>query len=224
MIRALRIAVLLVLPLTATAEGLDLTDAERRAFGEEVRATLLAHPEIVDNALNPPPPDVYGDAARADRDRLAADTSLFAPTARGIGADDPRVTVVFFEDYPCADCAAAWAEAKALVAAQPDIRVEPRFARESGVAQLLLSKLDREGPEAYHAARDLLLAAQDEAALQRVLDDNRWFQDRMLRPAPRAEAEAFERLELEMAPSFVLPDMMVQGAVPAIVLQKYVAE
>jgi len=223
-IRTAGIAILFALPLAALAEGLDLTEAERATFGTEVRATLLAHPEIVDNALNPAAPDVYGDAARADKARLVADMSIYETTARGIGADDPRVTLLFFEDYPCNDCAAAWAEAKALVTDISDIRIEPRFARDSGVAQLLLSKLDREGAEAYHQARDLLMVASDQAGIDRVLDEQKWIQDRMLRPQPRAEADAFQRLELEMVPSYVLPDMMLQGSIPAVVLRKYVAE
>lgn len=204
------------------AQGLGLSDAERAAFGAEVRATLLAYPEVVAKALTPQPPDVYGDAARQDKARLMADMSIYEPTPRGIGADDPRVTLLFFEDYPCADCATAWAEVRTLVAEVPDLRVEPRFARDSAMAQLLLSLLDREGAGAYHKARELLMAADDQAGIDRVLADQRWRQDRMYRPQPKAEAEAFKRLELEMVPSYVLPDMMLQGSIPAVVLRKYV--
>ena len=208
----------------ARSEGLDLTQAERAAFRAEVRAAILADPEPIERALTPPAADLYSENVAEDRARLEANMTLFDRTERGFGAENPRLTLVFFESYPCADCAAAWAELEALMARHDDIRVEPRFAAESGVAQLLLSLLDREGAEAYRAARAKLMAATTGEELARVLDEGRWIQDRMLRPAPRLEAEAFQALELESAPALVLPDMMLQGSIPAIVLEKYVAE
>ncbi len=103
----------------------------------------------------------------------------------------------------------------------PDLRVEARFAEATGPAQLLLSLLDREGPDAYHAARLKLLAAPDEDAMAQVLTENRWIQDRMLRPAPEMEAQAFAALDLDVAPSYVLPGLILRGAMPAIVLEKH---
>ena len=44
----------------------------------------------------------------------------------------------------------------------------------------------------------------------------------MLRLAPRREAEAFARLDLDTTPSYVFPDMMLRGSIPLVVLEKYV--
>lgn len=204
------------------AEGLSLTADERAAFHREVRAAILADPGPVAQALTPPAPDLYSDEAAEDRARLTQNASLFGMTDRGYGAENPRLTLVFYEDYPCADCAAAWAEVEVLLARHPDLRVEPRFAADSGAAQLLLSVLDHQGIAAYRTARAALLAAPTEEALQQAMAQGGWAQDRMLRPQPRQEAEVFTSLELDTVPSSVLPDMMLRGALPAIVLEKYV--
>lgn len=204
----------------ARAGGLDLPPDQRAAFGAEVRATLLAHPDIVVRALNGD--TGYAAAAQADRDLLADQGALFAPTPLGIGADAPRLTILFYEDYPCADCASAWAELVALAQRHPDIRIEPRFARDSGTAQLLLSLLDRQGAGAYHAARAQLMAARDAAGLAQIIAAQGWVQDRMFRKAPGTEAAAFDRMQLDMAPAYVLPDMMLRGALPGFVLEKYI--
>ncbi|WP_375173159.1 hypothetical protein [Pseudooceanicola sp.] len=224
MIRPFVLLLALALCGAAQAEGLDFSAAERRIFGEEVRAAILADPSPVAGALFPPAPDLYAEAAAEDRARLEAQAGLFKATERGFGASAPRLTIVFFEAYPCPDCADAWAELAALMARHPDIRVEPRFARDGAVPQLLLSLLDREGPDAYRDARTRLMAAQTEAELAEILAEGRWTQDRMMRPAPREEAAAFAALELESTPAYVLPGLMLQGAIPQIVLEKYVSE
>lgn len=224
MIRPLTVTLALCLSTGAQAEGLTLSDDARRAFGEEVRAAILEDPTPVERALFPSDETLYEQEAAADRARLDQMATLFAPTDRGFGADDPRLTIVFFETYPCTDCAAAWTELEALVDAHPDIRVEPRFAANGGAAQLLLSLLDREGVDAYRTARTRLMQAQTDDDLAAILTEGRWIQDRMLRPAPGQEAEAFRTLELDSAPAIVFPDMMLQGSIPLIVLEKYVTE
>lgn len=224
MIRPLTLCAALCLSGAAQAEGLDLSPSDRLAFGQEVRAAILADPSPIEHALTPPPPDLYAEAVAADKQRLEENAALFAPTPRGFGAEDPRVTIVFYESYPCAECATAWADLELLLAHHPDLRVEPRFAEESAAAQLLLSLLDREGAERYREVRATLMAATTEAELADLMAKGGWIQDRMLRPAPRQDAAAFTALELDSTPSYVLPGMMLQGAMPAIVLEKYLAE
>ncbi|MGI3167821.1 hypothetical protein ACRARG_01630 [Pseudooceanicola sp. C21-150M6] len=214
-------ALLLLLTAPASAEGLELTDRERVAFGQEVRAAVLSAPEVVEQALNPPPATEFEAARDADLDRLEAAEALFQPSARGIGAAEPRLTIVFFESFPCAGCGAAWADLEALVAAYPDIRVEPRFAEDSGAAQVLLSLLAHQGGEAYAAAHRTLLAAETPEALEAALREGGWPSDRMLRPEPGQEAAMFRTLELDTAPSYVLPGLMLRGAMPRVVLEKY---
>ena len=207
----------------AQAEGLNLSDQDRAAFRAEVRAAILADLEPIDRALNPPAPNLYSEEVAQDRARLDAQADLFAKTDRGYGAEDPRVTLVFFESYPCDTCADAWSELETLMARHPDLRVEPRFASDSASAQLLLSLLDHQGIATYRAARSVLLRAQTEDAVRQAIATGGWTQDRMLRPEPRRDASVFDLLELDAVPSYVLPDMMLRGSLPAIVLEKYVS-
>lgn len=224
MIRPLVLLSALLAGEVAAAEGLGLTEAERRAFGDEVRAAILADPSPVEAALFPPVPDLYAEEVAADQARLAARAELFAPTDRGYGAASLRLTIVFFETYPCADCGTAWAELEALMARYPDIRVEPRFAERGIVPNILLSLLEREGVSSYRAARAQLLQARTETELARVLTEGLWIHDRKLRRQPADEEQVFAELEFETAPAYVLPGMMLQGAMPLIVLEKYVSE
>lgn len=222
----IRPAVLLLaslLPSTTVAEGLNLTAQERVAFESEMRDALLANGQILSDIVTRPP-DLYSENVEADRQRLADNAALFAATDRGYGAETPRLTVLFFEDYPCADCKDAWQDLVALADAYPDIRIEPRFAANSGPAQLLLSILDRQGADAYREVRDTLLQAKTEEALEAALAKGAWIQDKMMRPAPQIEAEAFRTLEFDTVPAYVFPDMMLQGAMPSIVLRKYLAD
>lgn len=221
MIRPFVLPALLSFAVSAQAEGLNLTDAQRAAFRQEVRDAILADPSPIARALAGP--SLYADAVAKDKASLSDQAALFAPTPRGYGANSPRLTIVFFETYPCAECSEAWAEVETLLARHPDIRVEPRFSQDTGAAQLLLSILDREGVESYRSVRHRLIKARTEAELSQLLREGVWVQDRMLRPAPRAEADAFNALDLQSAPALVLPDLMLQGAIPAIVLEKYVA-
>jgi hypothetical protein len=104
-LRLLTLAALLAAsPALGESDIAALTPAERAAFGAEVRALLLAEPEIVQAAMNPPAPDVYGDAARADIVLLES----IAPQVLE-GAD-----IALFTGPDCPDCEAAVAELDAI--------------------------------------------------------------------------------------------------------------
>ena len=81
---AAALALLCITGSGAAAGGLDLTPAERVAFGAEVRALLLAEPEIVGRVLAPAQADPF----EGFSDEAAADTALLAELA-GALVDDP---------------------------------------------------------------------------------------------------------------------------------------
>ncbi|MHA6324134.1 hypothetical protein [Roseivivax sp. CAU 1753] len=145
------------------------TDAERAAFAAELRAALLADPEIVDRALNPPAPsaaDLYLDARNADLALIAADTDLLFGAGPTLGPAGAPVALAFLTDPDCAACIAAQAELEALLT--------------------------------------------DRGARARIID------------ATTAPGRALmDRLTLDALPSYVLPEMMVRGAMPSFVLGRY---
>lgn len=97
------VASLVVASLVAAggaAAQLDLTEAQRDAFGAEIRALLLDEPEIVDRALSGPYADAdpYADAVADDLSLIARhEAALFdAPADRTLGAGP--VWIVAFVD------------------------------------------------------------------------------------------------------------------------------
>lgn len=195
--------------------GLDISDIERAALRAEIRTFLLESPEIVDNALNPPD-RAFARAVRHDIAILTdAAPVLFGATARGIGARTPTKTVAFYESYPCPDCADAWDDLVAMTKANPGLRVEPRFAQNDGHAQLLLSVLAHQGQSAYEVLRRDLWAGTPIGPRR---------QDRMFRAAPGDEARVFAALDLDSVPSYVLPKLILRGAMPPVVLQKHLRD
>lgn len=101
----LRLAALLLALVPASAQAqsdlLDLSPNERAALGRELRAVLLAEPEIVARALAPSP---YADEIAKDRAKLAA-----ARSALFEGAD-----FAFVVSDDCPSCAEALARLTAL--------------------------------------------------------------------------------------------------------------
>ncbi len=214
--------ILAALPMAGISAGFDMTDQERAAFRDEVRAALLIDPSPIENALTRRQPSLFATQVADDLALLRAEAALFEPTSRGIGSDTPRITILFFETFPCAACGAAWDDLVKLSNQNPDIRIEPRFAQDGGAAQLLLSLLTHQDVGTYHDARRALYGMATPLSYPDIAGSQGWFQDRMLRPAPQIEAAAFKRLGLDTSPSYVFPDMMVRGAIPLIALEKYI--
>ena len=115
----------------ALAGGLDMTDAERAAFGAEVRALLRDEPMLVGRALTPDP---YAEEKAADHallEGLAA--ALFDPARRGWGPPGAPAMVALTAPG-CTACAATEPELAALAAARGlrigllDITEEPALA------------------------------------------------------------------------------------------------
>ncbi|MCB1334442.1 MAG: hypothetical protein KDK26_12510 [Roseivivax sp.] len=123
----------------ALAGGLDMTDAERAAFGAEVRALLRDEPMLVGRALTPDP---YAEEKAADHallEGLAA--ALFDPARRGWGPPGAPAMVALTAPG-CTACAATEPELAALAAARGlrigllDITEEPALAAELGLDSL----------------------------------------------------------------------------------------
>ena len=159
--------------LLAVAAGSDAARADglfgpegRATLGAEIRALLLAEPEILEPALNPP--SAFAEAVSADLSRLDdLAPRLFDPALAGFGPQNAALQIAVFIHDACSDCARAQDDLQALVK-DHDLRVT-------------LHRMDDNG----------------------------------------AGAELAQALELSEAPSYVLPDMMIQGHMPPVVLERY---
>ncbi len=90
------------LPVVAQTDFGALTDAERLAFGTELRALLRAEPELVAAAVTPP-----NYAAEAYQEKAQADLDLIASLTRQVLAG---TQIALFTGEDCADCANALEE------------------------------------------------------------------------------------------------------------------
>lgn len=204
MIRPLAALALCAAAPAAAADGLDLTPAQRAAFGAEVRALLMDEPALAAPALKGAAPDaasIYADEAASDRARIAADAGLlFTPGPLGFGADKPKQTIALFLSADCADCAPALRDLIEIAAHRPGLRVELRALDADPATLSLMARIAQHGPDAFFDSgpgADAMPIAGD------------------------AGAGAAARLGLDLAPSYVLPDMMLRGWIPAIVLDRY---
>lgn len=243
---ALRLVAALALSvaaLPALAGGLgEMTPAERDAFGAEVRAYLLAHPEVLIEVM---------DELKA-REQAAADqldgqlvethkAAIFDDGTSWVGGNpEGDVTVVEFMDYRCGYCRKAFDEVEELVKSDGNIRFVvkefPILGEESVIsARFAVAVLQLGGPEAYKKAHDALITLRgspDEAALSQMAADLGLEAPAVLARMQSDEVTAViaanhalaEELQISGTPTFVLGGRMLRGYVPLQDMQALVAE
>jgi protein-disulfide isomerase len=221
-------------PLLALAGALALAGCQKtlaagddQAFGQRVRAYLLAHPEVLQEASQRLEAKL---AAQDEADQRAAQKAL--PTVRAAVERDPRdfvanpggaITVTEFYDYRCPHCINAAPSVVALIRRHPDVR-------------FVFKEMPIFGPVSQHAARAALAvkkAGGDYVSLYQAymstpsLDDatiDRLALAKGARPEDLAPAAAheddahlavtaalFNRLDLEGTPAFIVGDRIVLG-------------
>ena len=120
--------------------------AERAALGAEIRALLLAEPDIVGRAMNPP--SAFQEAVSADMDRLTQlAPDLFDPDRDGFGPSGASLRIAFFTADDCPDCARAEADLRALTTAH-DLRVTV-FDLSDAEARAMAERLELTESPAY---------------------------------------------------------------------------
>lgn len=157
-----------------------MTDEERAAFREEVRAYLLDNPEVIMEAVN-----VLKEREAAQQD--AADAALIANNFNDIyndgvshvaGNPDGDVTFVEFVDYKCGYCRKAFPEIQQLLEQDGNIRIiykeYPILGPESVLgSRFALSALLLDGDEAYGKLHDAMMSMRGtmtEESLSKLAD------------------------------------------------------
>ena len=132
------------------AAGID--SGERAAIEGLVHDYILAHPEILPEAMNRLQANGAAKQIAAQRDRIE---TPFAGAV--LGNPQGAITLVQFTDYACGYCRQSVADIAALVAAHPDLRVVvrelPILSRESEQAARMALSAARQGRyAAFHEA------------------------------------------------------------------------
>lgn len=222
----------------APASGLDLTTAERAAFGAELRAYLLTHPEVIPEALSGA--EAKRQATHAARDiallQAHSETLFHAPGDWTGGAVAGDLTLVSFIDYRDPASARALAAAQQLARTDGNLTLVVKEAPAEGTpeaeraARFALTVRHLAGDDAYLRAQTALFDAADSApetlaaiAIGLGLDPKQVAAG-MAAPAITAKLHQtrslMQTLDLGPAPAQVLDRTMVRGDVPAVALAR----
>ncbi|KRB44785.1 MULTISPECIES: DsbA family protein [unclassified Phenylobacterium] len=216
---ALALCAALALPLAACAKDPDA------AFGQKVRAYLLAHPEVIEEAVQKLQENKQVAAAEAARASLGKFRAQLERDPRDFVANpDGKITVVEFFDYRCGYCKVSAPEVVKLINENPDVRFVfkefPIFGGESNLAaQVALSPVAKPKTKALFTAF-MAEKALDEAAIDRHL------RAAGIDPAiakKEGASEAVQKhiadtralaqaLAIEGTPAFIIGDRLIPGA------------
>jgi protein-disulfide isomerase len=232
---ALPLALGLALPAAAPLAALDLTamtEAEKAAFGDAVRAYLMENPTVLIEVINLLEEQEAAAAEQMDQQLAQANMDLLLNDGHSWvgGNPDGDITVVEFLDYRCGYCRRAFEEVNRLIAADGNIRFVvkeyPILGEESLVsAQFAVAVHQLHGDAVYSDVHDALMALNSEvnpATLTRLAEafalDPAPILARMETPEVMAVLEANQALgqamQISGTPTFVIGDQMVRGYVP----------
>ena len=224
------------------AEDWSLSDADRDAFREEVRAYILDHPEVILEALQilEERRDAANVEAASERIEVAADL-IFADTHSWVGGNpDGDVTLVEFLDYRCGFCRRAYGEIESLVESDGNIRYVvkefPILGEDSlNSAFFAIALLFLEGNDTYKAAHDFLISYNGsvddifvtEYARTHGLDARAILEGMSGERVRRAVADNHELasfLGINGTPGFIVGDQLFHGWVGREEIQNAVAQ
>ena len=219
-----------------------MNDAEREAFGAEIRSYILANPELILEAVNLL--EQRQAAAEASRDEAIVAANLQEIQNDGYswvgGNPEGDITLVEFMDYRCGYCRKAAPEVEKLLQADGNIRFVVKEFPILGEASVLASRFavatkHLAGDDAYKQVHDALMtlgSEPNEVTLRRLgqglsLDVEAIMthinSDQVTEELRRTHALA-QALAISGTPSFVLGDELLRGFLPADQLQIIVDE
>jgi len=205
--------------------------AADKAFGAKVRAYLLAHPEVIQEAVDKLQAKETAAKDADARAAVAAHRQALEHDARDgvVGNPNGKITLVEFFDYRCPYCKAAAPELQKLLAANPEVRlvlkefpildVEDQSHISEDAARDALAAIPQ---GRYAQVHDALLAEHhlDEATIRDVLSRNGVdLAKDQARASGKpisdllAENHALARdLGVDGTPAFVIGDTVISGA------------
>jgi protein-disulfide isomerase len=199
--------------------------ADDAVFGQRVHAYLMAHPEVIREAVQKLQQNDQAAAAKASTDAIQKYRNELERDPRDVVINpNGKVTVVEFFDYRCGYCKLAAPEVVKLIHENPDIRFVfkqfPIFGEVSDTAAkiALTPQAKPKGLQLYQSwmaekalddtliDRDLVAAGLDPAQVRKAAD-NPAIQRQIL--DTRALATS---LKIDGTPAFVVGDTLIPGA------------
>ncbi|MAK80866.1 MAG: disulfide bond formation protein DsbA [Phenylobacterium sp.] len=195
------------------------------AFGEKVRAYLLEHPEVIEEAVQKLGEKREIEAAQAATSAIETHRAALEQDPRDFVANpNGTVTVTEFFDYRCGYCKIAATEMSSIIEENPDVRVVfkefPIFGEQSDeTAAIMLTDLAKPKTLELHE-RLMAEKSLDDAALDRHLRAV-GIDPAAARKAAQAPAiqqqlvdthELAASLGINGTPAFVIGDRLISGA------------
>ena len=218
-----------------------MTEAERAAFGDAVRAYLMDNPEVLVEAITVLEQRRLADEAGNDKALVAANhEAIFADGHSWVGGNpEGGLTLVEFVDYRCSVCRNVYEQVEGIVADDGDIRFIlkefPILGQESDMASRFAVAVQQiAGDAVYKQAHDELmvmrqrvdadslgaladrLGLEPEAILNRMNTED-------VSAVLRANHQLAERMGVMGTPTFIIGDEMLRG-VPRAGLDAVIAE
>lgn len=234
-------AMTLALPAAAFDMGA-MTDAERQAFRDEIRAYLLENPEVLQEAIAVLQQREADAEAVEDLALVQANTEdLFSDGYSWVGGNpDGDVTIVEFIDYRCGYCRKAHEEVAELVESDGNIRLIvkefPILGEDSTISsRFAIATMQLAGSDAYKKVHDELITLRGkpnptnlETLANRHGLDGAAIIAQMSDPAVEAviaENHALgQRMRVSGTPTFVVQDQMLRGYLPLDGMREVVEE
>jgi len=222
---------LLAAAVALPAAGCAKESPQDKAFGERVRAYLLAHPEVIQEAVDKLQTQREARQQAEARSAIAAHRQALERDPRDFVAGNPNgaVTVVEFFDYRCPFCKASEPAVVKLLRDHKDVRLvlkefpildaedNTKISEDAARAALAAKPQGK-----YLAVHEAMLGEKhlDEAGIQRILKDKGvdLIQAKTLAQDPAtgthlAENRTLARtLGIDGTPTFIIGDKLIQGA------------
>jgi protein-disulfide isomerase len=216
-------AALTVLPSAGCSQE---TTADR-AFGEKVKAYLMRHPEVIEEAMNQLQAQRDAESQRKARVALGANRSVIEHDPSDFVANpNGKITVVEFFDYKCPYCKASSPAVLDLIAKNPDVRfvfkempILTETSDHAAEAQLVSKGADGKYLALFGALMDE--KALDDDAVQRIMKDH-GVDVTHLDPKAKAAADRHiaetralaKTLGVDGTPAFIVGDHVIPGWIP----------
>ena len=196
-----------------------------KAFGEKVRAYLLSHPEVIEEAIQKLQDKRQADAAAKARTALEQQRPALEHDARDFVANPAgKITVTEFYDYRCPHCINAAPKVLAIVKANPDVRfvfkelpifgATSEHAARAAIAAKVQGKDYLEIYRAFMSTRGLDDAAVDRVASEHGVDMTKAETGRTRIDADAEVADVHKlanQLDIDGTPTFIIGDTIVPG-------------
>lgn len=209
--------------------GLDRFAWPAQIGGQSVRGYLLAHPEVLPEAMDRLRDNQTAQVVAANRDAI-----LRPVGSAWAGNPNADVTVVEYFDYNCGYCRASLPTIRQLIAADSDVRVVyrelPILAENSTTAARMSLAAAAQGKfQAFHEALYAAGPVSDQtiAAAARTAGVDA---AQAAAYTPRADAEIagnlglMRQLQLTGTPSWIIGNHAVSSALPLEELQRLIAQ